>query len=56
MNDRPVTCRASGPALRFSVVWSWEADGNGYICADLAGFRTAMRLRDDERESRGVRS
>ena len=55
MNDRPVTCRASGPALRFSAVWSWEADGDGCICADLAGVRTAMRLRDDERDSRGMR-
>jgi hypothetical protein len=38
VNDRPVTCRASGPALRFSAVWSWEADGDGCICADLEGL------------------
>lgn len=55
MNDRPVTCRASGPALRFTAVWSWEADGDGCICADLAGVRAAMRLGDDERDSRSMR-
>lgn len=52
MNDRLVT---SGPAPRFSAVWSWEVDGDGCICADLVGARTAMRLRDDERDSCGMR-
>ena len=49
VNDRPVTCRAFGHA-----VLSWEADGDGCICADLPGVRTAMRLRDDERDSYGT--
>ena len=48
-DDRLVTCRAFGHA-----VLSWEADGDGCICADLPGVRTAMRLRDDKRDSCGT--